>query len=144
MTQRFLIRFPADLFEDDWMESAFRDMDHLCANFNPQFPPTDILVNKKNGDITYRLAIAGYDVSKISITTEDNSILIEGSSEQYDTEEYEVSYKGIRGSNFRQRIPISTKYDLSKIEPSFKDGILTLNVPLSEERKPKKLTIKTS
>ena len=141
MTQRFFIRFPEDRFEDAWIVSAFRDMDYLCNNYNPQFQPTDILGDKKTGDLTYKMAIAGYDQSQISITTEDNSILVEGTGSKYSTEDFEIAYKGIKGSDFKQRIPISSKYDLSKIEAKFINGILIIVVPISEEKKPKKITI---
>ena len=141
MTQRFFIRFPTDLFEDDWIDSAFRDMDYLCNNYNPQFPPTDILVDKKTGNLAYKMAIAGYDKDQISITTEDNCIIVEGSGSKYCADDYEIVYRGIKASDFKQRIPISAKYDLSKLTAAFSNGLLVIEVPISEEKKPKKIQI---
>lgn len=137
MTQ-FLI--PVDLF-DDWTFSAFADMDRLFQSANIRFPLSNVLVEKESGTMVIELALAGYNVDDISITTEDNSIILEGKAQKKD-DKYSVVYQDIKQSSFKQRIPISSKFDLNQIEPHFENGILSIKVPVSEERKPKKIEIK--
>lgn len=137
MTQ-FLI--PADLF-DDWTFSAFADMDRLFQSANIKFPLSNVLVEKESGTMVIELALAGYSVGDISITAEDSSIIVEGKA-QVKADGYTIIYQDIKQSAFKQRIPISSKFDLTKIEPRFVNGILSIKIPVSEERKPKRIEIK--
>ena len=52
-----------------------------------------------------------------------------------------ISVKGstvIRDVNFKQKLKISDKYDLNKLDAVLKDGILTLSIPLQEGKVNKK------
>ena len=133
--------FPEDFFESNWIEEAFQEMDRIWAHVGTGFPPTDLLVEKDTGETILRLAIAGYDRDSISVTTDNDSIIIEGEAQKKE-DKYAVISQGIKASNFKARYPMSNKFDLSKIEASFVDGILTIKVPVAEEKKPKKIEIK--
>lgn len=140
MTQSYYFRFPGDLFEDDWFFQAFEDMNKLWNGVNIAFPPTDTLVNKTTGDLILKLAVAGYDSENISLTAEDGHIIVEGKA-QTQNDEFKIVNKGIKGSAFKTKYPISSKFDLSKIKAVFKNGILTLTIPVAEEKKPRKVDI---
>ncbi len=139
MTQKFIV--PSCFFEDDWIESAFADMDRLFQSANIRFPLSNVLVNEKSGDMVVELALAGYNPEDISIEVEDSSIVIEGKA-QNPKDGFKVFHRDIKQSNFKQRLPVSTKFDLSKLEAEFKNGILSITVPVSEERKPRKVDVK--
>jgi len=141
MTQ-YLIRFPTDFFEDSWIESALKDMNYLYSNYSPQFPPTDILVDKKTGDLIYKLAVAGYSSDDLTITTEDGCIIVEANGSKYSTDDVEIVNRGIKDSQFKRRIPISNKYDLNLIDVQYSNGILNITIPIAEEKRPKQIKIK--
>lgn len=139
MDKQFYVRFPSGF--DAWMDSAFRDLESAWTNCSFTFPPTDSLLENETGSLVLHMAVAGYDPKDISIITEDGSILVEGKSKEKN-DAYTVLVKGIKGSTFKTRYPIPTKFDLSKLEAKFENGILELKIPVAEERKPKKVEIK--
>lgn len=128
-------------FDDEWVSSAFAEMDKLLSSANIRFPLSNVLVNKKSGDLVIEMALAGYNPEDISINTEDSKILVEGKAQKRD-EDFEYRLHDIKQSSFKQPIPISTKFDLSKLEAEFKNGILKVTVPVSEEKRPKSIKIK--
>mgnify|MGYP001489735330 CR=1 FL=1 len=138
MTRVFV---PSCFFEDEWISSAFAEMDKLLSTANIRFPLSNVCVNKKSGDLVIEMALAGYNPEDISINTEDSKIVVEGKAQKHD-EDFEYRLRDIKQSAFKQSIPISTKFDLSKLEAEFKNGILKVTVPVAEERKPKTVKIK--
>lgn len=138
MTRVFV---PSCFFEDEWISSAFAEMDQLLSTANIRFPLSNVCVNKKSGDLVIEMALAGYNPEDISINTEDSKIVVEGKAQKHD-EDFEYRLRDIKQSAFKQSIPISTKFDLSKLDAEFKNGILKVTVPVAEERKPKQVKIK--
>ena len=128
-------------FEDEWISSAFAEMDKLLSTANIRFPLSNVLVNKKSGDLVIEMALAGYNPEDISISTEDSKIVVEGKAQTHD-EDFEYRLRDIKQSSFKQSIPVSAKFDLSKLDAEFKNGILKVTIPVSEEKKPKQIKIK--
>ena len=138
MTRVFV---PSCFFEDEWINSAFAEMDKILSTANIRFPLSNVLVNKKSGDLVIEMALAGYNPEDISISTEDSKIIVEGKAQTHD-EDFEYRLRDIKQSSFKQSIPISAKFDLSKLDAEFKNGILKVTIPVSEEKKPKQIKIK--
>ena len=128
-------------FEDEWVNSAFGEMREILSSMKIRFPLSNVLVNKKSGDLVIEMALAGYNPEDVSIKTEDSKIVVEGKAQTHD-EDYEYQLRDIKQSSFKQPIPVSTKFDLSKLEAEFKNGILKMTIPVSEEKKPKIIKIK--
>ena len=138
MTRVFV---PSCFFEDEWISSAFAEMDKLLSTANIRFPLSNVCVNKKSGDLVIEMALAGYNPEDISINTEDSKIVVEGKAQKHD-EDFEYRLRDIKQSAFKQSIPVSTKFDLTELDAEFKNGILKVTIPVSEERKPKQIKIK--
>ncbi len=138
MTRVFV---PSCFFEDEWIGSAFAEMDKLLSTANIRFPLSNVCVNKKSGDLIIEMALAGYNPEDISINTEDSKIVVEGKAQKHD-EDFEYRLRDIKQSAFKQSIPVSTKFDLTKLDAEFKNGILKVIIPVAEERKPKQVKIK--
>lgn len=130
-----------DILGDDVFVKAFKELDNLWGDYRVQFPPTDRLIEKETGNLVFRTAIAGYKPEDVSVTVEDNFIIIEGKSHAKDDDKYIVQSRGIKGSSFKTKYPLSNKFDTSKIEATFKNGILEISVPVAEEKKPKNVKI---
>jgi HSP20 family molecular chaperone IbpA len=139
MTRSFIV--PSCFFEDEWVASAFAEMGEILSSVNIRFPLSNFLINKKTGDLLIEMALAGYSPEDITITTEDSRIVVEGKAQSHN-EDYEYRQQDIKQSSFKQGFPVSTKFDLTKLEAEFKNGILKLILPVSEERKPKQVKIK--
>lgn len=143
MHSNFLDRpFFFELCESEWVGSAVRELDSLLSsNSNTtRFPPTDTFLEKSTGNLVYRLAIAGYDPKDVSVKTDSNFVQVEGKKTEKE-ENLELLDKGIKASSFNTKYPVASKYNLSAIKATFKNGILELTIPISEERKPKDIKI---
>lgn len=139
MTRQFLV--PSCFFEDDWTNRAFDEMEKILSSSKAGFPLFNSLIDEKTGDMVIEIALAGYDPETVSLKTEDSSIIIEGQT-QKPREGFKAINQDIKQSSFRKRFPISTKFNLAKLEAEFKNGILSIKIPVSEERKPKTISIK--
>jgi HSP20 family molecular chaperone IbpA len=110
------------------------------------FPPHNIYA-LKDGSARIDLALAGYSQADISIRADDGRLIIESKKDgkiddsHNGGEDYECVYHGIRSSAFKKAIQMPAKFDLSKAQAKMKDGMLSITVPLVEERKAKLVDI---
>jgi HSP20 family protein len=102
--------------------------------------PVDIY--EENNGITFELAVVGLDKEDIQIQVQGENLRIKYEKPKQDEERVNI-YKGIARRSFDLEWKVSSKFDLSKLEASLEKGLLTIFVPLSEERKPKMIEIKT-
>jgi HSP20 family protein len=102
--------------------------------------PVDIY-EEPNG-ITFELAVVGLDKEDIQIQVQGENLRIKYEKPKQEEERVNI-YKGIARRSFDLEWKVSTKFDLSKLEASLEKGLLTIFVPLSEERKPKMIEIKS-
>lgn len=135
-------------------EDAFDILFKNFFNNNSFYAP---VVDRKIGhpvDIYENETGLHFEIAGSGLTKEDIKISIEGEvlRVSYDKNEddkcCEVNdckyyHRGISKKSFNlgYRIPIS-KYDLSKAEAGMEHGLLTIDIPIVEEAKPKTLTIK--
>lgn len=90
-------------------------------------------------------AIAGTGLTKedINISIEGDVLKISHNKEVEEEAKRKYHHKGISRKSFDlgYRIPLS-KFNLSKAEAEMEHGLLTIDIPIAEEAKPKTLTIK--
>ncbi len=146
--------FDSDFFESLLGRDAWRDFNRVfsfTSNASP-FPPYNIYA-LKDGSARIDLALAGYSQADITIRAEDGRLVVEskGDGKADDScecgptcdcgDDCECVYHGIRSSAFKKAIQMPSKFDLSKAQAKMKDGMLSITVPLAEERKPKTVDI---
>ena len=111
----------------------------------PQFPPTE-MVKSKDGTVFISLAISGYKKEDISISTEENKVLV-STVEGYKMPELSndftvVSTNRIKRSPFKTSFIVpETKFNFNEIKAKFEDGILTITVPPKEKKEYKQIVI---
>jgi HSP20 family protein len=86
--------------------------------------------------------VVGLDKEDIQIQVQGENLRIKYEKPKQEEERVNI-YKGIARRSFDLEWKVSTKFDLSKLEASLEKGLLTIFVPLSEERKPKMIEIKS-
>lgn len=109
------------------------------------FTSKDISVDVwEEGDTFHiKMALPGVDKDDVQIEVTDESITVKGHTkkEEKSDKDKKYYYKTLETS-FEQTFNLPGKVDADKAEASYKDGILTLSLPKSEDTKPKKIEVK--
>ncbi|HIP73223.1 MAG TPA: Hsp20/alpha crystallin family protein [Anaerolineae bacterium] len=92
-----------------------------------------------------KASLPGINIDDLDITFEDNVLTLRGElklDENINEEDYVIQER--RYGQFVRSIRFPTAVDSNKIEATYENGILTLNVPKMEEVKPKHIKVKVS
>jgi|TARA_R110000824_G_scaffold16170_10_gene67331 HSP20 family molecular chaperone IbpA len=99
--------------------------------------------------LTFEIACTGIDKHDLEILVEGQTLRVnynkKVNSEDEELQEelrLEYLYRGIAKRSFNLGWKVDPKFELSKAIPSFKNGLLTIMVPLKEGKGIKTLTIK--
>lgn len=129
------------------------DMSHLMDRFfSPDLfsredfgwvPSMDVVEN--NDSFLLNLELPGLGKDDVHITLADGLLTVDGERKN-ESEEKDGNFHRIerRYGKFRRsfQLPVAVKGD--KIEATFKDGLLTINIPKAEVVKPKQIDVKIS
>jgi len=104
---------------------------------NISYPRTDIEDSEK--EIVLKFDLAGVPKENIKLSIDDNNILtLEGEKKNSQEEKSKDFVKReIFYGSFKKVIQLPENIEQSKLETSFKNGILTVTVPKKEIKKPK-------
>ena len=139
MTQ-FAAHFGIDPFDIIWKN--FFDANSAFNTFESKINyPVDIL-ETENG-LRFELAVVGLSESDLDIQVDGETLRI--SYNKPETEEIK-SYlqKGIAKRSFDLAWKVASKFDLAKLEATLDKGLLIIDIPISEEKAPKKVEIKVN
>lgn len=124
-------------------DSMFDDLNdqNLLTNKNDQAvqlshraPITDMYEREK--DIVARIEMPGLDKKDISLQVKNDHLIVKGEKKQEKEDEkkgyytYERSYSG-----FNRSLPLPDNVDESKIKAHYKDGLLEVIIPKTEDKK---------
>ena len=107
------------------------------------WPAMDISETGKQ--IVVNAEIPGIDAKNIDISLNGRVLTIKGEKKQ-EQEEKEDSYHRIerRYGSFSRSFELPADVDAGKVKANYKDGVLKLNLPKTEEQSIKKIEVKTS
>ena len=125
-------------FNADWVGAVLRDFGRECKV--ESFPPANISTNKE-GTIKFELALAGYSEEDIKLSAEADKLTISSEKKEDKDEDIVYLHKGIRGRKFSVTYSLNAKFDISKTKAKFANGILTITIPVAEEKKPRDIKI---
>lgn len=127
--------------------SLFNEFDRLferpLANTAPYDWNVALDVAEKDDNFIVKATVPGMDPKDIEITLEDDVLTLKGeikSDEKIDESNYHVRER--RFGSFSRSIRFPTAVNGDKVEATYKNGVLTLDVPKAEDVKPKHITIK--
>lgn len=132
------MRREMDRFWDSFIEGGVRKRGERAGEW---FPALDISETKN--DIVVKTEIPGLDRKDIDISLSDGVLIIKGEKKQEKESEKENYHLVERsyGTFIRSvRLPQEVKTD--KINASYKNGLLKITLPKSEESKKKEIKIK--
>jgi HSP20 family protein len=104
-------------------------------------PAVDVQETDKSFIFTAELPGMGKD--DIGITLEDNLLTLSGSRELDEKAEDETYHRIERAyGKFSRSFTLPSQVDNTQVEASFKEGLLSIEVPKSEQAQPRKIEIK--
>ena len=135
--------FPTDLLFKNFFDQASAFQSNLDTKINH---PVDIIL--KDEAMVFEIAAVGLEKKDIELQVEDGNCLkvsytkpsIESNDSDLDAGEY--IHKGIAKRSFNLGWKISPKFDLTKISATMENGLLTIEVPVTPESRPKTIKIK--
>ena len=127
---------PFDILFKDFFKS---NEDYQFADATKINHPVDIY--EANNGLNIDIACVGLTKKDIDLTIEGDILRVEYKKDN-DSNHAEYIQRNIakRAFNFGWRI--SRRFDLSKLEAKLENGLLHLYAPLTEDNKPKSITIK--
>lgn len=95
-------------------------------------------------EIVVKATLPGLTADDIDITVTGEALTLRGEYKQ-ETEEKKATYhiREQRSGIFERSLLLPTDVKAEKAEANFKNGILTITMPIAEEVKPRSITIKT-
>jgi HSP20 family protein len=96
----------------------------------------------RRGDRFYvHLDLPGVDPDSIDLTSEQNMLTIEAERRLDRRDEDELLVSERPSGSFRRQLLLSDALDPDQIEASYENGVLTLDVPVAEQAKPRRIEI---
>jgi molecular chaperone IbpA len=116
--------------------------DDLTKNI-PNYPPYNICKNDDN-HYTIELAVAGFGESEIDVTIDGGKLIVSGNVKQETDETYDYLFKGIATRAFTRAFAIDDHIEVKNAE--LFNGMLRIALErmIPEEKKPKKVPVKTA
>ena len=104
--------------------------------------PVDIYETKDG--LFFEIACTGLNKADVEINVEGDVLRVTHTSEEKkkDPENIRFYHKGISKRSFNLGYKIARRFDLEAIDAKMQDGLLTINIPHTEENKPTKVKIK--
>lgn len=104
------------------------------------YPPMDIY--QLDNSIFIELAMVKMDPSHIDVRVENNQLVLSYKHLSKDeTSSKEWVHRGIKSSNFQKVIELGDAIDVDAISSSWSDGLLRIELPIREEKRPKSRSI---
>ncbi len=123
-----------DLFSDRLWPELLRDKDENLA------PNIDFI--EKDGKYFLNAELPGLKRDDISISIEDGYVTVSGKKETNKEEEGTSYYlKETRSGSFSRSFRLPGKVDKENVDATFKDGVLTVAMPLEKAPEAKKIEI---
>jgi HSP20 family protein len=129
------------MMNDLWADWPFR---FQSDTMRPMLRPAmDVVENE--ADLTVRIDLPGLTSDDVNVEIEDHTLTIRG--EIGDTVEQEgdrYHYRERSYGAFQRSIRLPNTLDTEKVDATFENGVLSINIPKLPQAKPKQITVKAS
>jgi HSP20 family protein len=140
----------APLNELSWIRSEinriFEDPFSLFAPSTSFFegwePTVDIYEDKDK--VTVRAELPGMRKEDLNVSLEGNTLTVSGERKQEQEQQQGDTFRSERFfGRFQRSITLPHQVDANRLQATYKDGVLEVVCPKSEEAKPKQIEVKT-
>ncbi|MEO6032885.1 MAG: Hsp20/alpha crystallin family protein [Burkholderiaceae bacterium] len=105
-------------------------------------PAVDITENESG--IMLLADMPGVSKDRLTIKVEGDNLMIEGRAQIDVPENIELLHSEVRSPYFRRSFTLSRDLDPGKIEATLRNGVLQLQIPKSEEARPRRIEVKVA
>ena len=124
-------------------EDPFSALAPSTSFFEGWEPNIDIYEDKDK--ISVKAELPGMKKEDISVSLDGNTLTIAGERKHEEQHKEGETYRAERFfGRFQRSITLPQQVDSNKIQANYKDGVLTVTLPKSEEAKSKQIEVKTS
>ena len=109
--------------------------------FETAFAPALDVLEEKDGFLV-KIDLPGLSKDDVSVTIQDNFLTVKG-ERKHDVETKEANFyhrERVHGT-FARTLELPTRVDAGKVAANFRDGVLHVTLPKSEEAKPKETKV---
>jgi len=126
-----------DFFDDKYFNSFMGYTPKVNTRTN-----TPCNIYQENGSYVFDLYLPGFSRDDFSIDIDNNVLYIKGVSTNPKKRNY-IHQEYIRTTKFERSWSLPKNVNIDAIDASYNSGVLSISIPLLEERKPqtKKITI---
>lgn len=125
------------LFDDFFPENALEGLRNGAGGWNPV-----VDIYETENETVIKADLPGLKKEDISINIEDNVLSVSGERKTEDEVKKENYYRRERSYGmFKREFTLPSTVDHEKIKADFKDGVLKIEIPKPEEKKPKTITV---
>ena len=111
--------------------------------FSGWSPALDVFDDKDN--LVVKVELPGLKKDEINISLHDGVLTISGERKQEHESKEGESFRSERYfGKFQRSVTLPTAVDSNKVAASYKDGVLTVELPKAEEAKPKQIAVSVS
>lgn len=124
--------WPSSIFDEDFFEWPEISSDR------------GLNIYETDDNVVVEAALPGIPEDKVDVTVEGNVLTISGNHDATEEEKSEkkVVYKSSRQTSFSYSTSLPRMVDGSKAQAEVENGVVTINIPKSEEEKPKRIEVK--
>ena len=111
--------------------------------FSGWSPALDVFDDKDN--LVVKAELPGLKKDEINLSLHDGVLTISGERKQEIQRKEGESFRSERYfGKFQRSVTLPTAVDSTKVNASYKDGVLTVELPKAEEAKPKQIAVNVS
>jgi len=117
-------------------QQSGRDTDY------PLIPPADVL--EDTDGITLYVDMPGVSKERLKVEADKNTLLIEGEVQFSMPPGMEALYAELQSTRYRRTFTLSGELDAERTIANLKNGVLSVNIPLRAEVRPRKIDVHAS
>jgi len=121
-------------------ENPLTELARSTEFFNVWVPPLDLYEDKDQ--LTVKVELPGMKKEDIALSVLEGALSISGERKEQNGHEESETYRSERlYGKFSRTVTLPAPVAVDKIKASYKDGILTVTLPKTEEAKPRQIEV---
>ncbi len=123
----------------------FDDVDRVLGALGGQWRsgimPMDAF--EKDGVYTLRFDLPGADPEAVDVTVEGNVLTVTAERALEETEDVTWMLRERPSGTHRREVRLGERLDAGSVEATYDNGVLTVQIPMRAEERPKKISVST-